>query len=462
MRYAELHCKTNFSFLEGASHADELVQRASELGYSALAVTDRDSLAGVVRAHTSAKDLGLKLLIGAEVHPVDAQPVVLWATDRQSYGRLSRLLTVGRRRAEKGQCRLTLEDIAGHAEGLIAGIVSGQECGPKSKVESPKLDTEYSVLSTQYFADGAIDQIIAQRLLLRAPELLHDGFNDSATLVGLAAACAASDFDQAEVRYLQTARQAASEDVDVLRLLARTLTRQGNFEETALLWPKLQSQQPDAESQQAIADLQAEKNYESADRLLAEAGAAGGENLAVRREREELRLSRAEQQLAIARRRAASDKHPKAQSLVPRLEAELLRQQIEILHLRCERLPGDMHLRLELARKLKQAGNYSGAIQRLEEVRSDAVLAAEVLLELGECWQHLRQFEKALDFYWQAITTSNGNQQPRPMVAALYRVGVLAAAMGKASEAREALTRLVEKDHGYKDARERLDKLPAN
>ena len=322
--------------------------------------------------------------------------------------------------------------------------------------------TEYSVLSTQYFADGAIDQIIAQRLLLRAPELLHDGFNDSATLVGLAAACAASDFDQAEVRYLQTARQAASEDVDVLRLLARTLTRQGNFEETALLWPKLQSQQPDAESQQAIADLQAEKNYESADRLLAEAGAAGGENLAVRREREELRLSRAEQQLAIARRRAASDKHPKAQSLVPRLEAELLRQQIEILHLRCERLPGDMHLRLELARKLKQAGNYSGAIQRLEEVRSDAVLAAEVLLELGECWQHLRQFEKALDFYWQAITTSNGNQQPRPMVAALYRVGVLAAAMGKASEAREALTRLVEKDHGYKDARERLDKLPAN
>jgi error-prone DNA polymerase len=114
--YAELHCKTNFSFLEGASHADELAQRASELGYSALAVTDRDSLAGVVRAHTAAKDLGLKLLIGAEVHPEDAQLVVLWATDRKSYGRLSRLLTIGRRRAEKGQCRLTLDD-SRHAEG---------------------------------------------------------------------------------------------------------------------------------------------------------------------------------------------------------------------------------------------------------------------------------------------------------------------------------------------------------
>jgi error-prone DNA polymerase len=123
MRYAELHCKTNFSFLEGASHADELVARAKELGYTALAVTDRESLAGIVRAHIAAKETGLKLLIGAEVHPVDAAPVVLWATDRKSYGRLSRLLTVGRRRAEKGDCQLTLADIAEHAQGLIAGIV---------------------------------------------------------------------------------------------------------------------------------------------------------------------------------------------------------------------------------------------------------------------------------------------------------------------------------------------------
>src|SRR5438552_16540162 len=132
MHYAELHCKTNFSFLEGASHADELVVRAAELDYSALAVTDRESLAGVVRAHLAAKELKLKLLIGAEVHPIDAAPVVLWATDRKSYGRLSRLLTVGRRRAEKGHCRLGLADIAEHAEGLIAGVRS-QESGVGSR-----------------------------------------------------------------------------------------------------------------------------------------------------------------------------------------------------------------------------------------------------------------------------------------------------------------------------------------
>ena len=75
-RYAELHCKTNFSFLEGASHADELANRAAELGYQALAVTDRNSLAGIVRAHAAAKGCGLKLIVGAEVHLEDAPPVL--------------------------------------------------------------------------------------------------------------------------------------------------------------------------------------------------------------------------------------------------------------------------------------------------------------------------------------------------------------------------------------------------
>ena len=120
--YAELHAKTNFSFLEGASHPDELVRRAAELGYCALAVTDRNSLAGVVRAHAAAKDAGLKLVVGAEITPDDAPPVVLWATDRAAYGRLARLITQGRRRAEKGDCRLCFDDIAQHAEGLLAGI----------------------------------------------------------------------------------------------------------------------------------------------------------------------------------------------------------------------------------------------------------------------------------------------------------------------------------------------------
>jgi error-prone DNA polymerase len=126
VRYVELHCKTNFSFLEGASHANELVGTAASLGYAGMAVTDRNSLAGAVRAHIAAKEVGLKLLIGAEVNLVDFSPVVLWAIDRAGYGRLCRLLTLGRRRAPKGECRLTFSDVAEHSSNLLAGALLGQ------------------------------------------------------------------------------------------------------------------------------------------------------------------------------------------------------------------------------------------------------------------------------------------------------------------------------------------------
>jgi error-prone DNA polymerase len=121
--YAELHCRTNFSFLEGASHAEELAARAAELGHAAIAVTDRNSLAGVVRAHVAAKEAKIKLLVGAELTPIDAPPLLVWCPDRKTYGRLARLLTVGRRAAPKGECRLTFADIAQHSAGLLAGVL---------------------------------------------------------------------------------------------------------------------------------------------------------------------------------------------------------------------------------------------------------------------------------------------------------------------------------------------------
>jgi error-prone DNA polymerase len=121
--YAELRCKTNFSFLRGASHPDELVNRATELGYKALAITDHNSLAGVVRAHIAAKATGLKLLIGAEITPHNAPAVLLYAPDLSAYRRLSRLITCGRRAAPKGECHLNFKDVSDHAEGLLAAVV---------------------------------------------------------------------------------------------------------------------------------------------------------------------------------------------------------------------------------------------------------------------------------------------------------------------------------------------------
>ncbi|MFM9026347.1 MAG: PHP domain-containing protein, partial [Planctomycetaceae bacterium] len=137
-RYAELHCTSNFSFLEGASHPEELVRRAAALGYEALAITDRATLAGIVRAHGAAKQAGIRLVVGASLEPLDAAPLVVWAADRTGYANLCRLLTLGHARAAEAgatpataadeapdaatRCRLTPDDVAGHAGGLLAGV----------------------------------------------------------------------------------------------------------------------------------------------------------------------------------------------------------------------------------------------------------------------------------------------------------------------------------------------------
>ena len=112
--FAELHCCSNFSFLRGASHPEELVLRAKALGYSALAITDEASLAGVVRAYRAAREAGLPLIVGAEFRLSDETStgfkLVLLAQNRAGYGNLAALITLARRRAEKGAYRLTRGD----------------------------------------------------------------------------------------------------------------------------------------------------------------------------------------------------------------------------------------------------------------------------------------------------------------------------------------------------------------
>jgi error-prone DNA polymerase len=117
--YAELDVTTNFSFLRGGSHPEELVATAKALGLAAIAVTDRNTLAGAVRAHLAAKEAGIKLVVGIRLDLEDAPSLLAYPRDRAAYGRLCRLLTLGQRRAEKGECKLYLADVAAHAEGLI-------------------------------------------------------------------------------------------------------------------------------------------------------------------------------------------------------------------------------------------------------------------------------------------------------------------------------------------------------
>jgi len=129
--YAELHCLSNFSFLRGASHPGELVERAKALGYRALALTDECSLAGAVRAHQAAKECGLKLILGTEITIEKDLKLVLLASDRGAYGAISSLITAGRRRGKKGTYSLSrtdLEAVAG--KGVLALWVPGDDVSP--------------------------------------------------------------------------------------------------------------------------------------------------------------------------------------------------------------------------------------------------------------------------------------------------------------------------------------------
>jgi len=117
--YAELHALSNFSFLRGASQPEELVIQARELGYRALAITDDCSLAGVVRAHVAAKEHKLPLIIGAELNCVDDLKLVALATDRASYGALSRLISRARRASAKGSYALKRTDLENTLDGCL-------------------------------------------------------------------------------------------------------------------------------------------------------------------------------------------------------------------------------------------------------------------------------------------------------------------------------------------------------
>ena len=131
--YAELHCLSNFSFLRGASHPEELVERAKALGYRALALTDECSFAGAVRAHLAAKELGLKLILGTEIVLEKNLKLVLLATDRQSYGALCALITAGRRRGKKGAYALSREDVQALSGSAVLVLwVPGDDLSPAS------------------------------------------------------------------------------------------------------------------------------------------------------------------------------------------------------------------------------------------------------------------------------------------------------------------------------------------
>ena len=118
MNYSELQVTSNFSFLEGASHPDELVEQAALYGYKEIAITDRNSFAGIVRAHAAAKGKDIRLIPACHLYLLDGPSLLAYPTTKYAYSQLSALLTIGNRRAEKGECHLYKEDVYAYKQGM--------------------------------------------------------------------------------------------------------------------------------------------------------------------------------------------------------------------------------------------------------------------------------------------------------------------------------------------------------
>ncbi|MFO1054507.1 MAG: error-prone DNA polymerase [Planctomycetota bacterium] len=128
--YVPLWCRTNFSFLEGASHPEELIEQCEALGITSIAVTDRDGVQGIVRAHVAAKERGVRVIVGSEVTVSDGSTLILLCIDRGGYANLCRLVTAGRLRCAKGRSVVEPAEVCAHAPGLIA-LWRGEPADPQ-------------------------------------------------------------------------------------------------------------------------------------------------------------------------------------------------------------------------------------------------------------------------------------------------------------------------------------------
>jgi error-prone DNA polymerase len=136
MDYAELQVTSNFSFLRGGSHPHELAERAAALGYSAIAITDRNSLAGIVRAHMAARAAGIRFIPACRLDFMDGASLLAYPTDIAAYGRLSALLTLGNLRTEKGKCELYKADVYAHREGILFVVVPSDKLNSRFELDA--------------------------------------------------------------------------------------------------------------------------------------------------------------------------------------------------------------------------------------------------------------------------------------------------------------------------------------
>jgi tetratricopeptide (TPR) repeat protein len=349
-------------------------------------------------------------------------------------------------------------------------------------------------------------------------EILKGNPGDHACLLAMAEACGNLMFVDCQAFYLRAALDAAPADAEVNKQCARFAASQGNFDQAIECWRRIgrikgmgeeaekeiaqlsvdktitagkglvgrtggtgqttttappaktvsrretlrqaiRDNPADIDSYLELADLlEQEGGIEDAEKLLAKALAASGNELKVREHVEDRQLRWARSKVMIAEQRLAADATPENQDLVDKLKRAQLRQEIDIYGARCSRYPENLTWKYELALRLKAAGKFPEAIRYLQEALKDVRRKGAISLELGECFQSIKQYPLAMQNYEAAVEVLTDRELDLRK-RALYRAGVLAAGLKDIDAAQKHLSALAGLDYGYRDVAQRLDKL---
>jgi tetratricopeptide (TPR) repeat protein len=215
----------------------------------------------------------------------------------------------------------------------------------------------------------------------------------------------------------------------------------------------------DREAAFALAELHVgEHRLPDAIRVLRKVLSATGNDLSVQERLEDVEILRKKHQVEIAERQAEKEEDQQAKELAEQLRADLNRFEWEIFLARSERYPQDLELKFQLGLRLRRLHRYDEALECFEASRQLPERLAHSLLELGECWQRKKQYDKALERYRQAAEKAGEDQIPLKKVA-LYRVGLVATGLKNLDSAERHFEELTALDPHYKDAAARLDKI---
>jgi tetratricopeptide (TPR) repeat protein len=359
-----------------------------------------------------------------------------------------------------------------------------------------------------------------QELLKKGIEILRSAPGDHAVLLSMAKACGELGYHEAHPIYLRAALDAAPADPEVNRACADYLEVRGEYDQAIACWrrigavkglgeeaerkitklqvdktfakglglegrPGAKHQAGAASGAAAVAErprvevlreivaatptdldaaleladlLEKESTIEEAEKVLLGALAASGNDLKVREHLEDRQLRWARHRVHVAESRHDAEGTAEHKATLDRLRAAQLKQEIDIYSARAHRYPENMTWRYELAIRLKTAGNYTEAIRQFQDLLQDPRRKGAVALELGECFQRIKQYDLAMRNY-QAAVDALGDREMELRKRALYRAGVLASGRQDIDSAQKYLSELGGIDFGYRDVAERLDKL---